>query len=245
MDYTFIKGQFTEAQLEEAIITLFEQQEYTYVHGESIHRKYEDILLLDDLRTFIQTRYANDGLSEVELQKIINRLQLIPASPLYSGNRETFWLINEGFDLVRDDPSKVKAMDVTGAWVASADVPVASFKRGYSVFSFFNEKKIVFQPVTGKEVCILLLGLFYDGKLKLTISCGAEVDVPIGCTFSIMPGDLRINCYGSPNQCGSGYGRQSAADVPQRCEADARYHSLGRCLPFSKATGEMIWQKSF
>ena len=52
MDYTFIKGQFTEAQLEEAIITLFEQHEYTYVHGESIHRKYEDILLLDDLRNF-------------------------------------------------------------------------------------------------------------------------------------------------------------------------------------------------
>ena len=31
MDYTFVKGQFTEAQLEEAIIALFEQQEYTYV----------------------------------------------------------------------------------------------------------------------------------------------------------------------------------------------------------------------
>lgn len=93
MDYTFIKGQFTEAQLEEAIIALLEQQGYTYVHGESIHRKYEDILLLDDLRAFMQDRYTNDGLSEVELQKITNRLQLIPASPLYSGNRETFWLI--------------------------------------------------------------------------------------------------------------------------------------------------------
>lgn len=72
-----------------------------------VHRKYEDILLLDDLRAFMQDRYTNDGLSEVELQKITNRLQLIPASPLYSGNRETFWLINEGFDLVRDDVSKV------------------------------------------------------------------------------------------------------------------------------------------
>lgn len=107
MDYTFVKGQFTEAQLEETIITLFEQQEYTYVHGESIHRKYEDILLLEDLRAFMQARYAKDGLSELELQKIINRLQLISASPLYSGNRETFWLINEGVDLVRDDISKV------------------------------------------------------------------------------------------------------------------------------------------
>ena len=63
MDYTFIKGQFTEAQLEEAIIALLEQQGYTYVHSESIHRKYEDILLLDDLRAFMQDRYANDGLS--------------------------------------------------------------------------------------------------------------------------------------------------------------------------------------
>ena len=44
MDYTFVKGQFTEAQLEEAIIALLEQQGYTYVLGESIHRKYEDIL---------------------------------------------------------------------------------------------------------------------------------------------------------------------------------------------------------
>ena len=107
MELKFIKGQFTEAQLEDAIIALFEQQDYTYVHGESIHRKYEDILLLDDLRAFMQGRYATDGLREVEMQKIINRLQLIPASPLYIGNRETFWLINEGFDLVRDDVSKV------------------------------------------------------------------------------------------------------------------------------------------
>lgn len=56
MDYNFVKGQFTEAQLEEAIIALFQQQDYTYVHGESIHRKYEDILLLDDLRSFMLSR---------------------------------------------------------------------------------------------------------------------------------------------------------------------------------------------
>lgn len=107
MDYYFEKGKFTEDQLEQAIISLFGQQGYTYVHGENIHRKYEDILLLDDLRSFLQDRYAEDGLSEVELQKIINRLTLIQTSPLYNGNREAFWLINEGFDLVRDDTSKI------------------------------------------------------------------------------------------------------------------------------------------
>ncbi len=107
MDYTFKKGTFTEAQLEAAIIALFEQQGYTYVPGETIHRKYEDILLLDDLRAFLSARYASANLSETELQKIINQIALIPATPLYSGNRDTFWLINEGFDLLRDDTSQV------------------------------------------------------------------------------------------------------------------------------------------
>lgn len=105
MDYFFEKGKFTEDQLEQAIIELFQLQGYTYVHGESIHRQYEDILLEDDLRAYLLGRYKD--LSEVEVQKIINKIGLIQASPLYLGNRETFWLVNEGFDLQRDDISKV------------------------------------------------------------------------------------------------------------------------------------------
>ena len=107
MDYHFEKGKFTEAELEQAIIELFTAQGYTYVCGENIHRQYEDILLLDDLRSFLTDRYAAENLSDVEIQKIINKLNLINATPLYSGNREAFWLVNEGFDLVRDDISKV------------------------------------------------------------------------------------------------------------------------------------------
>ena len=103
------------------------------------------------------------------------------------------------FDLLealrkKDAEITIKAMDVNGAWVASADVPVTAFKREYGVFSFSNTEQIVFQPVADKEVCILLLGLFYEGKLKLTISCDAEVNVSIGYTLSLLPGDLRINC---------------------------------------------------
>lgn len=107
MDYEFVRGQFTEAQLEAAIIELFQQQGYIYVHGEKIHRQYEDILLEDDLRSFLRERYAHEGLSETETQKIINQLTFIPASPLYEGNRAAFWLVNEGFDLQRDNLSKV------------------------------------------------------------------------------------------------------------------------------------------
>ena len=107
MEYIFEKGQFTEAQLEEAIITLFKQQGYEYTDGENLHRKYEDILLLNDLRQFLFSRYAEEELSEVEVQKIINHLSFIQSNPLYIGNKEIFWLVNEGFDLQRDDTSKV------------------------------------------------------------------------------------------------------------------------------------------
>ena len=107
MDYHFEKGKFTEAEVEQAIIELFTVQGYTYVHGGNIHRQYEDILLLDDLRSFLTARYATENLSDVEIQKIINKLNLINATPLYIGNREAFWLVNEGVDLIRDDISKV------------------------------------------------------------------------------------------------------------------------------------------
>ena len=105
MDYFFEKGKFTEDQLEQAIIELFQLQGYTYVHGENIHRQYEDILLEDDLRSYLLSQYKD--LSDVELKKIIQKIALIQSSPLYAGNRETFWLVNEGFDLQRDDISKV------------------------------------------------------------------------------------------------------------------------------------------
>ena len=107
MDYHFERGKFTEAELEQAIIELFLRQGYSHICGENIHRRYENILLLDDLRLFLTARYAAESLSDVEIQKIINKLNLINATPLYTGNREAFWLVNEGFDLARDDPTKV------------------------------------------------------------------------------------------------------------------------------------------
>lgn len=107
MDYHFERGKFTEAELESAIITLFEEQGYTYVSGESIHRQFDEILLEDDMRSFIVSRYAEEALTEAEIQKIINRLKLIPSAPLYEGSRESFWLACEGFDLSRDEPGKL------------------------------------------------------------------------------------------------------------------------------------------
>lgn len=107
MDYIFERGKFTEDELEHAIIELFQMQGYEYTYGEDIHRRFEDILLEDDLRAFLNRKYADKNLSDVEMKKIITQLSLIPSTPLYYSNRQAFWLVVEGFDLVRDNINDV------------------------------------------------------------------------------------------------------------------------------------------
>ena len=105
MDLNFTRGMFTEAELEAAIIDLFQKQDYDYVLGETIHRGFEEILLQDDLRSYLSAHYPD--LTAAEIEKVIGRIENIPSAPLYQGNRETFLLVNEGFDLQRDDPAKL------------------------------------------------------------------------------------------------------------------------------------------
>lgn len=105
MDYIFEKGKFTEDQLEQAIIQLFIEQGYSYVHGDHIHRQYTEVLLESDLRDYLSRGYLDHNLTEKEIGTIIANLTLISAAPLYAANRTAFRQINEGFDLVRDDPA--------------------------------------------------------------------------------------------------------------------------------------------
>ena len=105
MNLNFVRGQFTEAELESAIISLFTEQDYDYVLGETIHRGFEEILLKGDLRSFLSAHYPD--LTVAEIEKVIARLENIPSAPLYQCNREVFLLANEGFDLLRDDPTKL------------------------------------------------------------------------------------------------------------------------------------------
>lgn len=100
---------FTESELEKSIIEFFQGNGYEYVDGESIHRKYDEILLEDDLRKYLGRRYQSVSLTEME--KIINKIKYVPNKPLYIGNRETFLLINEGFDLVRDNNKNALHID--------------------------------------------------------------------------------------------------------------------------------------
>lgn len=104
MEENFENNKFTEAELENAFIELFQNQGYSYCNGEEIHRKYDDILLYEDLTKFLKTKYSD--ITESELQRAISLIDNIPSVPLYDGNKETYTKVIEGFDLIREDVNK-------------------------------------------------------------------------------------------------------------------------------------------
>jgi len=94
---------FTEETLEKAVIELFGEVDIPHHHGETIHKEMSDVLLRDDLRLFLQNRYASEGITQNEIDFIILKLDRYPSSALYESNRDIIRLIADGFTLKRED----------------------------------------------------------------------------------------------------------------------------------------------
>lgn len=94
---------FTESALEEAIIELVFKQGISYVPGSKIARDPSDVLIKDDLRQFLQTQYAADGITASEIESILRMLESKPASDLYDSNKTIMKMVSDGFLLKRED----------------------------------------------------------------------------------------------------------------------------------------------
>ncbi|MGI2130264.1 type I restriction endonuclease subunit R [Shewanella baltica] len=102
---------FTEAKLEQAIITLLGQQlnhvgQSCYPHyvGSDVPRQHKiEVLLADDLREFLACQYQADGITEGEIATILQQLQTLPASDLYQSNKTFCHWLSNGFLLKRED----------------------------------------------------------------------------------------------------------------------------------------------
>ena len=84
---------FTEAQLENAIIQLLGKQGYPHVLGGELERGITDVLIEDDLRSYLTSQYADVDITANEVNGIIRQLALLSPSDLYDSNK-TFckWL---------------------------------------------------------------------------------------------------------------------------------------------------------
>ncbi len=97
---------FNEHTLEMAIMELFEQQGYSYVNGETIHKELSEVLLKDDLRMYLTDRYADEGITPLEVERVMAKLTADNGVPLYQQNAYTYRLITEGFTIKREDASQ-------------------------------------------------------------------------------------------------------------------------------------------
>lgn len=94
---------FTESQLEQAFITLLGEQGYPYVPGEEISRGKEEVLIREDLQSFLLERYATQKITPVEVFSIIRELEKLPSSDLYETNKTIMHWVRDGFLLKRED----------------------------------------------------------------------------------------------------------------------------------------------
>ncbi|EJV9415133.1 HsdR family type I site-specific deoxyribonuclease [Vibrio vulnificus] len=105
---------FDEAKLEQAIITLLgehhsasDQQVYPHYVGSDVPRVNEaEVLILDDLRSYLKAQYKTDGITDGEIESIVRQLQTLPASDLYQSNKTFCQWLSNGFLLKRESSTQ-------------------------------------------------------------------------------------------------------------------------------------------
>jgi type I restriction enzyme R subunit len=127
---------FTEAQLENAIIQLLGEQGYPHALGGEIDRGITDVLIEDDLRSYLSSQYADVGITANEVNGIIRQLTLLSAGDLYESNKTFCKWLSDGFLLKRDDSTQkdiyiqlLDYSDLTQMRVPTADEVDASSEQ--------------------------------------------------------------------------------------------------------------------
>jgi len=109
---------FSEAELEKAFISLIKKQGYEYVHGENIHKEVTEVLLYDDLKSYLSARYAAQNITPGEIASIIQLLDGYSRADLYASNKAIIKMVAEGFSFKRENPREkdlfIELLDFSG-----------------------------------------------------------------------------------------------------------------------------------
>lgn len=138
---------FTEAQLEAAIIELLGEQGYAHLTGDQIVRTPTDVLIKEDLRTYLKAKYGKDNITEGEVENIVKQLETLPASDLYESNKTFCKWLSDGFLLKREvlkgEPSasgKVQHLSKKDLYIQLIDYD--DVVAGHNIFKIVNQLEI-------------------------------------------------------------------------------------------------------
>lgn len=131
------RGKFYESDYEEAFVDLLQQNGWEYTFGDDLHRQYDQTLIEDDMRAYLQRRYAAENLTPGEMDAIIANLRNIGEPSLYHTLRKTFLTYRDGFlfqrhnsnetlwidylDFTNDDPKAYNIFRCVNQFIVSYD----------------------------------------------------------------------------------------------------------------------------
>ena len=96
---------FNEHALELSIIELLQNKGYIHQTGSELLREKSEVLIVDDLKEYLHTRYVSEELTESEIDSIILSLRTVGGT-LYESNKAVLSMIIDGFVFNREDRNK-------------------------------------------------------------------------------------------------------------------------------------------
>ena len=96
---------FNEHALELSFIEFLQNKGYIHQTGSELIREKSEVLIVEDLKEYLRTRYASDELTESEINSIILSLRTVGGT-LYEANKTIMSMIVDGFVFNREDRDK-------------------------------------------------------------------------------------------------------------------------------------------
>lgn len=157
MKSTNDEPRFTEEKLERAFTELLGQEGFSHHLGITITRRPDEVLIEEDLRNFLLTQYAAQGITINETNSIILQLKSLPASDLYESNKTFLRMLADGFILKREDHGKkdiyIQLINFTGLnkhrqpeaeqLISIAAEPEEQYPPDTNIYKFVNQLEII------------------------------------------------------------------------------------------------------
>jgi type I restriction enzyme R subunit len=148
---------FTEEKLEKAFTELLRQEGFPHHLGITITRKPDEVLIEEDLQTFLLTQYAGQGITVNETKSIILQLKSLSASDLYESNKTFLKMLSDGFILKREDRNEkdiyIQLINYAGLnkhrqpeadqLISIAAEPEEQYPPNNNIYKFVNQLEIL------------------------------------------------------------------------------------------------------